>query len=1383
MEGLRRELERFLPPGMARYALEEAPRIDELLGELERLERRHHTLTLAWPRRGLVGADAGGYELPGCVLAGVPAVAEELRGHPAHARLAEVLLAALEEYNGRLLAWGAGVFLVFFPGVTASGSATQANLFRACQTASELAELEDLALAQAVVAGRVAFHVLEALERRVTLPVGGAVEESLTAAAAARPGEVRLGIEVARVVAERFAVDEGEGGPRLGTLLSGRRVNKAVIDDPAPVPPEALLERLAQAARGMERARPWLAPWQLDPLGARHTGVVPLSFNSILALAWPPPGEAARLGRRALTERLRLESELCANWGGELWGLISHPRGPFSVYAFADAPAAAEAGFAVLGETGDRGGAVELGRLEDLYLRGASSSVVVPAGIALERAGALARSADPGELVCREETAAGLEPEFEVARRREVNGFELRGLAPSAAREEAGLPLLGCGEMLARADDWITRLKAGRGVIGMITAPPGGGKSRACAELRDLFAEIGDAFLFHCQPWWAYDPYSLWRRTLPALWGPPSSTGAARAQREALGEAAERLRPFIARFTAGELSEPLWGLPPALKGQMAAELLLAALRARGDRPLTLIVDDADWLDAGSLALIRTLVSSGPPIAVLLCGRRKPAGPEADEVRLAPLSPDEAADLYADLTAGPADALASLKPAELLPARLVLLAMLVRAGREPRMLLRLPLERLAAELFAAEDQAEAVSRVSVLGPRFGAADLAAVTDDVVALRGRLEGAALLERGGGEYAFRGLAAWRAAYGALDPARRRELHFNAARFYQRQHRGVTALAVAHFMNCGDPVERITALELAGERAAAVGSFTAAADYLRRAAEQAGNRRDARRLRTRLAAILAERPAQRREAEALLQQLWEELEEGEDDQREALALERAELHRRIGEPDKIERWLREAGGDEAEPRRLILRAEAALLREETAEARDCLARAAEAEGATAIRATVKLGRLLLERGETAEAAKPLRRAAAWAAENENIALAVEAARALAELHTARGDSERALSALEDALERERALLQTGPLARTLTELARYRRERGGLVEAERHLAEACRLFRRLDDPLGVLEAESRWAEVLAELGRLDEARRLYAGIAAGRAGIRDRIGGAGTALERGRLAALQGDWREANREYDLALVGARELSLDDLTARARRGYARALYIQGRPGEAAELDLGPAESTILRAEVCRELYLFNEARELHVEAFGAEPAEASRRLELALDHLAAGELRRGRALLGGLSWPAEPPLETALKLRRARSLTAFLARRGDAVEEAEAYRELALKAGVVVDAALADKQAAAVRVLGGDVAAARGLIDEALDREPPPLFSWQLLFLDGLLAGRDGDAAGKRHRFAAALELLNGFAAGLDDGLRRLLTRGEAYNTLRRGA
>jgi len=470
MEDLRRELERFITPGLARYALSEAARIDDLLGELGTLERRYHTLARAWPLRWTLTAGNEGPVLLESGTALVCAPADD--AYSTDAAVAELLLAALEEYSGRLLAWGGGTLVAFFP-----ETGSDAHIFRACLTSEQLFEELDRPPRVAIAGGKGGLFILEALGRYLALPAGRAVEEALGLLTHTPAGRAYLSAELAEVVSERFQVRPEEEYFSLGSKERGKRVLTALVDDPVPEPPERLLDRLSRAAAGMERARPWLAPWQLIPLGSRHQGERRLAVEGVLALGWPGPLGLVEEGLDEAQGRLRVEAEICANWGGESWGAVPREGGLATLYVFAEPSAAAGAGHAVLSEFGDRSGGLAAGPLSDYYLRGAHSSVVVPAGEPLLRAVRSAVLAPAGTLVCPPEDAPAAEPDFEEEREIVVADRRLSILVPSRAREEAGQPLLGLEKILARADAWLEELRQGRPVA----APSRGGATTPTA--------------------------------------------------------------------------------------------------------------------------------------------------------------------------------------------------------------------------------------------------------------------------------------------------------------------------------------------------------------------------------------------------------------------------------------------------------------------------------------------------------------------------------------------------------------------------------------------------------------------------------------------------------------------------------------------------------------------------------------------------------------------------------------------------------------------------------------------------------------------------------------------------------------------------------------
>lgn|GEM_PF-3143346 len=1382
MENLRRELERFVTPGLARYALTEAEHIDALLGELRSLERQYHTLTRAWPLLGVLLEDeetsAGRYG--GTILA----IQLESTSYEAHATLAEGLLSSLEDYNGRLWLWGGGRVMAFFPGYTRTGASTDADLFRACLTAAGLLDSNDRGFRAALATGDARLTTLEATGRKAVLPTGRAVEESLLLLEQAPPGTILLTPEVAEEVNQRFEIIEDTGRFSLGKRIEGSRINRVVVNDPVPEPPVALLERLSVAVEGMERVRPWFTPEQLSPLGNRQSGINQLASEGLLAVSWPAPTELARSNPEALEKRLRLEIELCATWEGTLWGIIPGEAGLVSIYSFSESLAAASAGYALLNEGVDCSCSFARGNQLDHLLRGGKSTVAVPDGAALRRAVTALSHAPTGQLVCHPGDVTSVEAEFEEERKVETGEVSISLLAPTQLREEAGLPLLGMNAVIEAANGWLEELKAGRSVIGAISGGAGSGKSRTAEELIDLFAEQGEAYLFRCQSWWRHDPYSLWRRVLLALWGAPASSTAEESQKRALGDAASGLKLFVSRFVSGELHEPLWGLSPTEKQGMAQELLLAALKERGGRPLTLIVDDADQLDSGSIHLCQSLASLGLPLGIILVGGAKPTGVDASVIPLEPLDEEEAVQLFSSLTETAELPFRRLPKRNLTPGRITDLAQLAKSGTLAESYTRLSPEQLARELFKSSADADLLKVVSILGQRFDTGDLAALTTEVGKLRQRLEDEPLLRRKAGRYSFHSAALWSFSYSQLNSPERRELHLNAARFYQRRHSGISAQAVNHFMYCGDPRERITALELAGNRAAAVGSFVAAQGYLRKAIETEPDRRDFRHLSTLLADSLGEEVATFTDGIDILKPLYENREEGEEQQCAEIALKIAGIMCRYRQKSEdIEKWLEKSAQLDSENkllhRRMLVRGESSLIERRYDDALVPLKKAAQAQDVGGALARFHLGEALLALKRPADALVQFKKAWDWAQESSRVPLLIDAGRGMARVHSELGEPEQAKDILEAALQRERALFQTESIAETLTDLADHYIEVGESSRALAYLAEAEKNWERLDKLTERIAIQQKRALLLAETGQLSEAIGLLTPTIEWRRKHRDRYGLATLSFELARLESIRGNHRAAEKLFSDAIVTARAIGNDQLIDECRVEYARSFFLAGKLTEGYE-QLSQVEKSAatlsLEGELLRELYLFDAATEKHREALRlSDNANPWLRLMLATDQLEVGKLASGQKVLAEFTGPLRANLMLDLAMLRAKAILAVGGRYPRASEACASYQLLADDSGAVWHRALAQKLLATQRAMDGKgEEAVEGLTEFLAENDPPDIVAWQLWFLRGVLSK-------ETEQRQKAKSILDRLAATMPDAkLKQQLFNSAIYRSLK---
>ena len=180
--------------------------------------------------------------------------------------------------------------------------------------------------------------------------------------------------------------------------------------------------------------------------------------------------------------------------------------------------------------------------------------------------------------------------------------------APPAARPRP--PLLGrAAELAAGAAAW-QRARRGRGQVVLVHSEPGEGKTRLIEELAAR-ARLDDATVAAA-------------RTVPAdrkrecsavagllAAGLADAPGLASAPPTALATLGRLNADLGARFRGSGAEPPL----PAM--EVGDAFAAAAIAAAEERPLLLVLDDAQWLDAASLALLPALARDTAPHRVLL----------------------------------------------------------------------------------------------------------------------------------------------------------------------------------------------------------------------------------------------------------------------------------------------------------------------------------------------------------------------------------------------------------------------------------------------------------------------------------------------------------------------------------------------------------------------------------------------------------------------------------------------------------------------------------------------------------------------------------------------------------------------------------------------
>ncbi|MDP8929863.1 MAG: AAA family ATPase [Actinomycetota bacterium] len=493
-----------------------------------------------------------------------------------------------------------------------------------------------------------------------------------------------------------------------------------------------------------------------------------------------------------------------------------------------------------------------------------------------------------------------------------VRACEVVGLRAEVLSARAGFdaPLVGRTTELARLEEALAAVSAGRGRTALVLGEPGIGKSRLVRELQSRASELGEVQWAQgrCLSFGGNLAYHLivdFVRSLLAL--PPDEHGP--LSREVLAKTLEDL-PGDEAVDAADLAH-LLGLPlekderqrlEALEPAAVQARYLASLRqlVRGVsalRPLVLVCEDVHWADPSSADLLTRLLSvvEETPLLLILTSRperdvpgwrlvsevRTRFGEALIEVTLGPL-PEQASRELADTLALRHPLAHRLSPvvvskAEGNPlfveelARMLLDRVPAQAKTlDEAMLAEIP-DNLHGLLLARIDRLPGAARgllrlAAVIGREFPAALLDAVaaqTDADAPGRqvGTLEAAGLLHlatvRPELVYAFRHALVHDAAYSSLLRSERRHLHGLVGETLERlypQRRGELAAQLARHFEQAGRADRAAPYQLeAGQQALRRFANREALDLLEKSAHTVRAGDDDESARFRLTALLA--------------------------------------------------------------------------------------------------------------------------------------------------------------------------------------------------------------------------------------------------------------------------------------------------------------------------------------------------------------------------------------------------------------------------------------------------------------------------------------------------------------------------------------------------
>ena len=300
-------------------------------------------------------------------------------------------------------------------------------------------------------------------------------------------------------------------------------------------------------------------------------------------------------------------------------------------------------------------GCVEIpGRKESGYGAKAPGSVgqVLALGETLALAVQLLGAAMPGDLLVSSQVGRAIEGQYALQARALPVGVGSRnhsaayavvggrppGMPPAMPGVRLLSPFVGRERELAVLDEWLAQARHGRGQVIGLVGEPGVGKSRLIAELRRRHATdpppaAQEVLVLEgrCMAYGRLIPYLPVRDLLSACLHLPEPTdGETLCLRltealQALDAALVPSLPALLALLDVPSDDPRWhALDPRQRRQHTLDAVKhLLLRASQNQPLLVIIEDVQWLDSETQALLDRLVDSLPTARILLLVSYRP----------------------------------------------------------------------------------------------------------------------------------------------------------------------------------------------------------------------------------------------------------------------------------------------------------------------------------------------------------------------------------------------------------------------------------------------------------------------------------------------------------------------------------------------------------------------------------------------------------------------------------------------------------------------------------------------------------------------------------------------------------------------------------------